>query len=166
MHVFRKKGMGWNRLFLLQGGRKNFWYCTALKGERNKKNESWKFFNRLVTEATIDSLDRYCNLESIFWKRSWIRSFKNFDSASLRVWLDFKLYNINQTLQADSPRKTSHSGQVMYYDPPVNQPFDIIQKIFNRNDPYIILYQNFKIVVLRAGCAQLCFSEFRAENGT
>ena len=87
MHVFRKKGMGWNRLFLLQGGRKNFWYCTALKGERNKKNESWKFFNRLVTGATIDSLDRYCNLESIFWKRSWIRSFKNFDSASPRVWL-------------------------------------------------------------------------------
>ena len=56
--------------------------------------------------------------------------------------------------------KAAHSGQVMYYDPSLNQPFVIIQKFFDRNDPYIILNQNFKIVVLRAGCAQLFFSEF------
>ena len=60
----------------------------------------------------------------------------------------------------------SHSGQVMYYDPPFNQPFGTIQKFFNRNDPYKILKWNcnFIIVVLRAGCAQ--FMTFWAENST
>ena len=43
--------------------------------------------------------------------------------------------------------KTAHTGQ----NPSKNQLFYIIQKFFDRNDSYIILNQNFKIVVLGAG---------------
>ena len=39
---------------------------------------------------------------------------------------------------------TSHTGE----NPSENQPFVIIQNFFDRNDPYIMLIQNFKIVVL------------------
>ena len=81
------------------------------------------------------------------------------------------LFSIRRSRHGKSKTRThdnlmAHSGQVMYYDPSLNQPFVIIQNFFDRNDPYIILNQNFKIVVLGAGCAQLFFSEFRAENGT
>ena len=39
-------------------------------------------------------------------------------------------------------------------------------RIVYKNLRYIILNQNFKIVVLGAGCTQLFFSEFWAKNGT
>ena len=46
----------------------------------------------------------------------------------------------------------AQSGQ----NPSESQPFEIIQRNFDRNDPYNILNWNcnFEIVVLRAGCTQ------------
>ena len=67
------------------------------------------------------------------------------------------------------PRSTLSSSSAasdVYKRQSLNQPFLIIQNFFDRNDPYIILNRNFKIVVLRAGCAQLFFSEFFAENAS